>query len=96
MHFRITAGGLLFFILFFASLKADDRTQEWPQPAAEQLKSIREQSLILLRDITPAGSSGRKMETMAIDGGEVYWGNLFDPVEVVALLVCLDQTKFVQ
>lgn len=40
----------------------------------------------MLRDIAPASSSGRKMKTMAIDGGLIYWGNLFDPKEVVAVV----------
>lgn len=83
----ITARGLVLFILLFAvALKADDETMQFPPPTADQLKTIQEKSLAMLRDISPASSSGRKMKTMAIDGGLIYWGNLFDSNEAVALV----------
>ena len=50
------------------------------------MKAIQEKSLSLLQDLAPASSSGRTMKNMAIDGGQIYWGNLFDPKEVVALV----------
>lgn len=82
IHHVMAWGLIIFIVLLAVSLKADDETS----PSAEQMKVIQEKSLNLLRDIVPAGSSDRKLETMVIDGGLVYWGNIFDPKEVVALV----------
>lgn len=75
-----------FVMLLAGPLRAEDEITQTPPPTAEQLKSIQEKSLNLLRDLAPSGTSNRKMETMAIGGGMVYWGNLFDSKEVVALV----------
>jgi hypothetical protein len=76
----------IFIFLLISSLKADDETMQLPPPTAEQLKAIQEKSLSLLRDISPADSSVKTMKTMAVDSGTIYWGSLFDPNEVVALV----------
>jgi hypothetical protein len=76
----------LIVMLVVMPVMADDEPMLFPPPTSEQLKSIQEQTLRLLRDIRPASSAGRKLKTMGINGGLVYWGNLFDPEEVVALV----------
>jgi len=77
---------LLFGVLLIGLLRADEEPILFPPPTADQLKVIREKSLSLLQDLRPASSSGRSMKTMALNGALIYWGNLFDPKEVVALV----------
>jgi hypothetical protein len=86
LYHVMTRGLFLFLLSLVVSLKADDGTTQFPPPTADQRKAIQEKSLSLLRDLAPASSSDRTMKTMAIDGGQIYWGNLFDQKEVVALV----------
>ncbi|HWB61478.1 MAG TPA: hypothetical protein VG733_18495 [Chthoniobacteraceae bacterium] len=51
-----------------------------------EIADIKTASLALLRDIRPVQTPGARMKTMEIAGGTVYWGHLFDPNEITALV----------
>ncbi len=67
-------------------LIAQEEPLQNPTPTPEALAKIREESLKFLRDIVPVSTTGRKLKIVENDAGLAYWGNLFDPREVVALM----------
>jgi len=67
-------------------LTAQVEPKQSATPPQEALGAIREKSLKLLCDIVPVSTSGRALKTVESAGGLIYWGNLFDPREVVALV----------
>lgn len=77
---------LLLFTVPHQLLKAQAEPKQSVMPKPEVLKVIREKSLKLLRDIVPSSTSGKALKTVDSAEGLVYWGNLFDPHEVVALV----------
>ena len=77
---------LLFFTVPHQLLKAQGESKQSVMPTEEALRVIRKKSLKLLRDIVPSSTSGKALKTVDSAGGLVYWGNLFEPHEVVALV----------
>jgi len=86
MRLGIILGTHLFCTVSSLPLRAQEEPAQSTTPTQEALGKIREKSLSLLRDIVPASTSGRGLKTVEGVGGIIYWGNLFDPGEVVALV----------
>jgi hypothetical protein len=86
LRFEIRLGILLLCTVLPLRLTAQVEPKQSATPTPEALGTIRENSLKLLRNIVPVSTSGRALKTVESAGGLVYWGNLFDPREVVALV----------
>jgi len=85
-YFKIALGTMIVCTVFPLLLNAQEEPKQSATPNPESLGIIREKSLELLRDIVPSSTSGRDLKNLESVGGSIYWGNLFDPREVVALV----------
>jgi hypothetical protein len=77
---------LLFCAAFSLSLKAQEDPKNSDHARPEGAGKVVEKTLRLLRKVIPATISGKGSETVEDAGGLIYWGNLFDTREVVALV----------